>query len=78
MPKNDVLMWRRKWGVRLMHPEDMSRARRGNLMQEVDDMVSIRDRTIEALLTAAPESPHLEEIKADARALIGADADATG
>ena len=73
MPKDDVLRWRVKWGVRLMHPEDTSRARRATMMQEVDDMVSIRDRTIKALLDADPESPHLDGIKVDARVLIGAD-----
>ncbi len=73
MPKDDVLLWRVRWGNRLMHPDAMSRARRSALMQEVDDMVSIRDRTIKALLDADPESPHLDGIKVDARVLIGAD-----
>ena len=54
MSKDDVLLWRVRWGNRLMHPDAMSRARRSALMQEVDDMVSIRDRTIEALLDAVP------------------------
>ena len=73
MAENDVDLWWKKWSGRLMDPDDMSRARRATMMREVDEMVSIRDRTIEALLNVPADSPHLEEIKADARTLIGDD-----
>ncbi len=73
MPNDDVKKWWSKWNNRLMHPEDMSRGRRAAMMQEVADMVSVRDRTIQTLLDADPESPHLDGIKVDARVLIGAE-----
>ncbi len=68
-----VEAWWRKWSIRLMDPDDMSRARRAAMYHEVEQMVSIRDRTIEALLTVPPDSPHLDEIRADAHELIGSD-----
>lgn len=74
MPKDDVDRWWKKWANRLMDPDDMSRARRAAMMHEVEAMVSVRDRTIKALLDADPDSPHLEDIRADARVLIGSDA----
>ena len=66
-----VKTWWRKWSHRLMHPDDMSRAQRTNLYEEVVEIVSIRERTIAALIDADPNSAHYDGLIADAKELIG-------
>ncbi len=63
--------WHRKWGNRIMHAdEEMSRARRTEMYNEVHDMVSIRNRTIAALIGADSTASHYGTLIADAKALI--------
>lgn len=69
-----VEAWWRKWNNRLMHAEyDMSRGTRTAMYNEVNEMVSIRNRTISALIDADPEASHYADMLADAKALIERD-----
>ena len=65
-----VEAWWRKWNNRLMHPDDMSRASRTTMYTEVNEMVSVRNRTISMLITADPKSPHYAGMVEDAEKLI--------
>ena len=65
-----VEAWWVKWNHRLMHADDMSRAQRTMLYNEINDLVSIRNRTIEALIDADPNSAHYADMIADAKELI--------
>ena len=66
-----VEKWHRKWGNRIMHAdEEMSRARRTEMYNEVHEMVSVRNRTISMLIDADPNSAHYADMIADAKELI--------